>query len=107
MRESFTSVEIGTISPRSERTHKPLDVFGRRAQIALRLRVDPVRAPEAIEVVHVEAAHEGLQRLEDLVDADAERLGLGAIEIDEDLRGDGTEGGEEIARAPASRDCGR
>src|SRR6185369_9540297 len=60
-----------------------------------RLHVDLVRPAEAIEVVDVERAEVDLQRVEELRQVDAVRLGALAIDVRVDLRHAHLEAGEE------------
>ncbi len=71
------------------------DVRRLPAVVGLGLDVDPVETSEAVEVVHVGAAHRRRHRLEHLVHGHTERARLLAIELDPDLRIGGIERREE------------
>ncbi len=71
------------------------DVGGLSAVVGLGLDVDAVEPPEAVEVVHVGAAHRRRHGLEDLVHGHAERARLFPVELDLHLGIRGIERGEE------------
>ena len=56
------------------------------AKILGRLDVDLPGPAEQVEVVHVDAAQRGLQRGEDIVDIEPDRLRLVAVDVEIDAR---------------------
>ncbi len=70
------------------------DVVDLAAEVLVGLDVDLPGAAEQVEVVDVEAAERALQRGEHVVDVDAQRLRLVAVEIEVELRRVGGEGAE-------------
>ena len=73
------------------------DVVGLAPEVRLRLHVHAKEAAEPVEVVHVAAAQAGGERLEGLVDGDAELARLLAVELHLDLGIARIERGEEVA----------
>ena len=68
-----------------------VDVVGLAALRSFGLGLDAIRATEEIEVVDVVAAKESLQREEHVVQLDAQRLDLVAVDLELDLRDAGIE----------------
>jgi len=60
------------------------------------LRGDAEGAPEQIKVVDIGRADKDLQRVEHVLDVDAEELRLGAVDIEIDLRGGSLEQREDV-----------
>ena len=85
----------------AERDHLPIgvgdeelaEIFGPRAELAFGLDEDLPLAAKAVEVVHEGAAHEGLERLVNVVEFDALLEHFVAIHLDADLRNDGQKRG--------------
>ncbi len=75
------------------------DVGNVGAVVGLALHVDLPGAAKQVEVVDVDAAQRRLQRGEDIADVEAERLRLGAIDVEIDRR-IGRGEGREHARQP-------
>src|SRR5215510_2363093 len=73
------------------------DVFRLEAALRLRLSINAIELAEAIEIVHIRAAHGGRHRLEDVIDRHAERAGFFAIKIDFNLRIIRIERSEDVA----------
>ncbi|MNX87662.1 hypothetical protein D3C86_1195940 [compost metagenome] len=71
------------------------DIFRMGAELRIRLHTHAVCPPEGVEVVDIERTQIDLQRLEDVADRNAQLLGLGAIEIGEELRHVDLEAGED------------
>jgi hypothetical protein len=63
-----------------------VDVVGPHAELRLGLHQHPPRPAEAVEVVHIRAAQERLQRRVDVGDGYPQRLRLVGIQIDTELR---------------------
>ena len=74
---------------------------GLGAEAALGLRAHLERAAEAVEVVHVDRAEVDLQRVEDVAERHVQLLRLHAVDVGEELRRAGAEGGEDAATATA------
>ena len=80
------------------RTNSLLRSDGGGARILVGLQRDAERVAEQVEVVDVERAEIDLQRVEDVGQAEAQELRLGAVEIVEELRRRGRERGEQRLR---------
>ena len=73
-------------------------VAGRHAEGLVGLRIDAIGAVVVIEVVDVLRAHEDAERIGDLREWNAHRLGLFAVDGDQYLRVVGREGGHQAGQ---------
>ena len=71
----------------------PAQVFRLGAELAVGLELHPVGAAVEVEVIDVECAHGGLQRLIHVADGDAHGDGLGFVDLDAQLGRGGAEEG--------------
>ncbi len=74
------------------------DIFGMGAELRICLHTHAVCPPEGVEVVDIKRAQIDLQRLEDVADRNTQLLGLGAVEIGEELRHVDLEAGEDACQ---------
>ena len=88
----------GTMPPVRVAHIEAREVGGIGARVLVGLDRHAEGAPEQVEVVHVERAEIDLQRVEDVRQAEAEQLRLGAVEVVVELRRRGAEGGEQLLR---------
>ena len=70
---------------------KLLDVLLAQAELRIRLHIDLEDAAEFVELVDVARAKIGAERREHVVDRHLQRLGLGSIHLDLELRHGGAE----------------
>src|SRR5262249_8289124 len=70
---------------------KLLDVLLAQAELRIRLHIDLEDSAEFVELVDVARAQIGPERRDHLVDRHRQRLGLGAVHLDLELRHGGTE----------------
>ena len=91
-------MRIGTSAPFDARTCTSKMSSSMHALRRLGLQDDLPGAAEFVEVVDVVAAERGLQRGEDVADADAQGLGALAVDVEPDQRRRGAVGGEDAGQ---------
>ena len=82
-----------------DRVRSALDIANRQPERVVGLRGDPVGPAQDVEVVDEGRAHIGRQRVEEARDRHAQHLGLGAVDVGEDLRGRGVEQRKDLDEA--------
>ena len=92
----------GTISPARLRTFSCPTWSAERRNRPSAWSLTCQRAAEFVEIVDVERAEIDLQRVEDVADGHAHRLGLGAIDVGEELRRVRAEQGEQRRPGPVA-----